>query len=166
MLSGLGAAAADATFALAAAFGVSAIAEPIQHHILFIRLVGGSFLAFWGVRIFLSRFAESHPLVKGEGWGGPFWSTVLLTFTNPMTLLAFMAILAGIGDVHVGRHIPAVLLWTAGVCAGSFGWWLLLAHFAHGFREVFNFKVLTLMNQIMGVVVTAAGLAVLMSIRI
>lgn len=163
--SGLGAATADASFGLLAAFGVGFIAQTISSHQFYIRLIGGAFLLFWGARIFMSKFAEQHPLVKGEGWKGSFLSTYILTLTNPMTLLAFMAILAGLGQVKISREWQNIFQWMAGICLGSFGWWLLLAFGVFIFRKKFSFKVLEYVNKGTGFVVVIAGVLVLLSLR-
>src|SRR6266508_907368 len=49
-LSGLGAAVADATYASLAAFGVSALTSLLVEQRLWLRLVGGLFLVYLGVR--------------------------------------------------------------------------------------------------------------------
>jgi threonine/homoserine/homoserine lactone efflux protein len=47
----------------------------------------------------------------------------MLTLANPATILSFIAIFAGVGDV-AARH-PAALV--SGVFIGSATWWLFLA---------------------------------------
>jgi threonine/homoserine/homoserine lactone efflux protein len=162
--SGLGAASADAFYGLIAAFGVNFIARYIYSYEPIIKLVGGCFLLFWGVRIFRSRFAEQHPLVKGEGAGGPFLSTFILTLTNPMTLLAFMAILAGLGGAHIERESRATFAWIIGLGGGSFVWWLVLSATADRLRDKFSNKIFRWFNWITGIIVVLAGSLILLDL--
>jgi threonine/homoserine/homoserine lactone efflux protein len=98
LVSGLGAASADGIYGLIAAFGLTAISDILidQQHLL--RLVGGVFLVVLGVRTLLTKPAEDAARIEQRsGLIGAFLSTFLLTLTNPLTILAFLAIFAGLG---------------------------------------------------------------------
>lgn len=155
--SGLGAALADSLFASLAGIGAGFVAGYITPHYIIIRLVGGLFLIYWGLRIFKSKFAESHPLVRDKGFGGPFFSTFLLTLTNPMTLLAFAAILVGLKSSALHRHPDQLISWAVGVFLGSFLWWGLLCVMVYPHRHKFNLEVLVWINRIMGAIIVVAG---------
>jgi threonine/homoserine/homoserine lactone efflux protein len=92
-----------------------------------LRIVGGVFLCFLGIRTLLSGPAEKAALRRGS-LAGAFVSTFFLTLTNPMTILSFMGIFAGLGDRRSRRG-----LWGGGrsgswaFSARSALWWLLLA---------------------------------------
>ncbi|HHC29540.1 MAG TPA: hypothetical protein ENK80_03110, partial [Rhodobacterales bacterium] len=62
----------------------------------------------------------------GSGLGGAFTSGYALTLSNPMTILAFTALVAGLG-AGAGAHKAAPYLLVAGVFSGSAAWWALLA---------------------------------------
>lgn len=161
VLSGLGAALADSLYALLAGLGAGLVAAYIEPHQMFIRAVGGIFLLYWGWRIFVSRFAENHPLVRERGWGGPLVSTFLLTLTNPMTLLAFAAVLVGLRSGSLYHHSGDWGEWMVGVGAGSISWWLALSSAVHPYRQKFDLKVLAWVNRIIGMSVIIAGAAVI-----
>ncbi|NIA09467.1 MAG: LysE family transporter, partial [Nitrospiraceae bacterium] len=55
VISGLGAASADAVYGAIAAFGLSAISDLLVANQFSIRLIGGAFLAFLGIKIALAR---------------------------------------------------------------------------------------------------------------
>ncbi len=158
--SGLGAALADSLFALLAGLGAGFVAGYIQPHYIIIRLVGGIFLIYWGRRIFLSKFAESHPLVKDRGLGGPLISTVILTLTNPMTLLAFGAILVGLKSSSLNHHPAQLATWMVAVFCGSVLWWSALSGVIYPYRHKFHVDALVWINRVMGVIIVVAGLAV------
>ncbi len=164
MLSGIGAATADSFYALIAGFGVAFIVNFALRHAEAIRFYGGLFLLYWGTRIILSKFVESDPLVKGDGFGGPFISTFILTVTNPMTLLAFMAVLALLGHGGIRGSYFDLGQWILGICLGSFAWWTIVCGVAHVYREKFDQKGMFLLNRITGVIVIAAGVLALLGI--
>ena len=129
MVTGLGAASADACYGLMAAGGLTLAAAFLVQQQAWLSLVGGLFLCFLGVKTLLARPAEAAAQVTRPGAGlmGAYLSTFFLTLTNPMTILSFVAIFAGLG-LGGSRGSPAESgLLVAGVFAGSASWWLLLS---------------------------------------
>jgi len=127
--SGLGIAGADATYGLMVAAGLSATglllayAGPMQ-------LAGGLLIAFLGLQS-LRAGLRGGPARAARGGGargliGALVSAYGLTITNPMTILAFAGLVAGLGATAASRPgAPYVLV--AGVFAGSLLWWVILA---------------------------------------
>jgi threonine/homoserine/homoserine lactone efflux protein len=121
--SGLGAATADAAYASVAAFGLSALESVLVDQRLWLRLIGGVFLVCLGARTVRTAPAErATARVSTVGLIAAFASTVALTLSNPMTILSFVGIFAGLGFNAGGGA-----LLVSGVFAGSAAWWLLLA---------------------------------------
>jgi threonine/homoserine/homoserine lactone efflux protein len=126
-VSGLGAATADGLYGAVAAFGLSAVTSALVAAQTPLRLVGGLFLVYLGVRTFRSRPAERAADAPATGnLAGAYASTFLLTITNPMTILSFAAIFAGAGLGAATGGTSAALL-VLGVFLGSALWWLLLS---------------------------------------
>src|SRR5512147_916819 len=96
LVSGLGAATADAIYGSVAAFGLTFISGFLIDQKLWLGLLGGAFLCYLGLRTFLSQPAQQVALAQGQGLVGAYGSTFFLTLTNPMTILSFMAMFAGI----------------------------------------------------------------------
>lgn len=97
LVSGLGAATADAIYGCIAGFGLTLISDFLISQQIWLRLVGGSFLCFLGLRTFLSKPAEQAALIKGKGLVGSYASMFFLTITNPMTILLLRRYLPGWG---------------------------------------------------------------------
>jgi len=85
----------------------------------------------------------------------------VLTLSNPMTILSFLAVFAGlgIGSTH-GRPVAALLL-VAGVVAGSAAWWLLLSAGVGLLRSRFDGRAMRWVNRVSAAVIGAFGLAAL-----
>ena len=157
LVSGLGAAVADAFYGAVAAFGATIISEFLIAERSWMQRVGGVILIFMGLRLFLTRPVEEKKDVDGKGLFGDFLSTFLLTLTNPMTFVAFAAVFAtmGIGAVRGQPILTAELV--IGVLLGSQLWWVILCGGAHALRRHFDFRKLTTMNKATGVFVMGVG---------
>jgi len=97
LISGLGAATADAVHGSFAGFGLTLISDFLTSQQIWFRLVGGVFLCLLALKTFLSDPAKHVASVKRNGFLGAYASTFLLTAANPMTILSFAAIFARLG---------------------------------------------------------------------
>src|SRR5437879_6306196 len=97
LLSGLGIATADGVYGSIAGFGLTAITTFLVHQKTWIRLIGGLFLLYLGIRtLFIEPAAQAATAQRGNLLG-TYLSTLALTLTNPATILSFTAIFMGIG---------------------------------------------------------------------
>jgi len=128
LLTGLGAATADGLYGLMAAFGVTALTAAMNSWQIPLRLAGGLFLAFLGIRIFYdNHIPEGERDRKPPSLPGAYLSTFFLTLANPMTIASFIGIFSGIGIGNLSTSHAATLVFVLGVTAGSACWWLLLS---------------------------------------
>ncbi len=155
-VSGLGAATADAMYGATAAFGLTLITDFLLGGASWLRLVGGVFLLYLGIKTFLARPAEKAAVTRGGGLLRAYSSTLFLTLTNPTTILSFVAVFAGLGlGEGAGGFTAAVLV--LGVFLGSAAWWLLLSGTVGLFRRKLSTGCLRWVNRVSGVVITAFG---------
>lgn len=162
--SGLGAATADAFYGCVAAFGLTFIANFLIRQQFGFRLVGGGFLCYLGVKTFLARPALTEAPTGGSGLMAGYASTFFLTLTNPMTIIAFAAIFAGLGLGETGGNYLSAGLLVSGVFLGSSLWWLMLSGGVALLRSRFTEKGLRWANRFAGTVITAFGLAAFWSL--
>ncbi len=128
-VSGLGAATADASYAAIAGFGVSAVASVLVDQRLWLRVVGGLFLVYLALRTLRAAPAERSADLRPSGLrlAGAYSSTLALTLSNPMTILSFAGIFAGLGLGSVDASSTAsalglVLACSAGPRRGGWCW--------------------------------------------
>ena len=157
LVSGLGAATADAIYGFVAGFGLTAISGFLIGQGFWLRLVGGAFLCWLGARIFLSEPATKAATVDGRGLAGAYVSTLALTLTNPTTILSFVAIFAGLGVATAGDYASATVL-VVGVFVGSALWWLLLSSGVGLVRGAITPARLRWVNRASGAVIAGLGL--------
>jgi threonine/homoserine/homoserine lactone efflux protein len=165
LISGLGAATADAIYGSIAGFGLTFISSLLIRQQGWLRLVGGTFLCYLGLKTFFARPAEQPALAKGNDLLSAYASTFFLTLTNPMTILSFAAIFAGLGVGSAsGNYFSAGIL-VLGVFIGSALWWLILSSGVGMIWKKFNSLGLRWINRISGIIITAFGLFVLLSLK-
>jgi threonine/homoserine/homoserine lactone efflux protein len=162
--SGLGVATADALAAGIAALSISLISGLFVEHQLALRLVGGIFLCFLGCKIYRSEPASQAPVNNVNGLLSAYVTTFLLAFSNPLTILSFVAIYAG---WHVpsldGRYVAAAIL-TGGVFTGSALWWVGLFIALTTFHHKLNLRFLLWVHRVSGAIIAGFGVVVLLSL--
>ena len=154
--TGLGAATADAAYGAVAAFGLTAISDFLVGQKFWFGLIGGIFLCYLGVRTFVSRPAEQAADIQGRGLPGAYGSTLFLTLTNPMTILSFIAVFAGVGFGTGKSYVNASTL-LLGVFLGSAAWWLFLSTGVGLVRSRVNANWMRAVNRLSGAVICAFG---------
>ncbi len=162
LATGLGAATADALYGCVAAFGLAVVTDLLLAHQGWLRFGGAAFLAFLGMRMML---AEPPSLivvpVSRRGLVGAWASTFLLTLANPLTILAFVGIFAGLGlaDAEVTYLESAALV--IGVFTGSALWWLTLSGGVSLLHGKLDRRWLVGVNRVSGLVILGFAALVL-----
>jgi threonine/homoserine/homoserine lactone efflux protein len=157
-LSGLGAASADALYGAFAGFGLTFLSDFLIGHRVWLHLIGGGLLCFIGGKTFFSKPSEKGPSVEGNSLWNAYLSTFFLTLTNPMTILFFAAVFAGLGVIGTRDHYLFAGILVLGVFVGSSLWWIILSGFTAILQGLFNFKRLQWLNRISGLVILGFGL--------
>lgn len=164
LVSGLGAATADAIYGCIAGFGLTFISDLLVKEQFWLRLVGGVFLCFLGVRTLLAKPRETEQSDKRTGLLGAYGSTFALTLTNPVTILSFAAIFAGVGVGSTIVDYGSASLLVFSVFAGSASWWLILSGTVNLLRKKVTPQVLTWINRVSGAIILGFGVLVLVSL--
>jgi len=171
LVSGLGAATADAFYGGVAGFGLAFVANFLVSQQTWLRLVGGGFLVYLGARTWLSGADEpaAGQLVvpaagQRRGLLGAYLSTLLLTLSNPATILSFVAIFAGLGVAGQAGGYASALALVFGVFCGSALWWLLLSSLVSIFRARLGPRALLWVNRLSALVIAGFGLLALISL--
>lgn len=163
LVTGLGAATADAAYGCVAGFGLTAVSSFLVSQRIWFAVVGGLFLCYLGLRTFFSRPAKAGSDVPGNKLGSAYIGTLFLTLTNPMTILSFVAVFAGIGLGASPDYFGAMTL-VLGVFIGSALWWLVLSCGVALLRSKLNVGWMRALNRIAGGILVAFGLYSLSSL--
>lgn len=147
-----------------AAFGLTFVSGLLLSQQLWLRLIGGLFLCYLGVRTFTSLPPENGAATSGRGLLGAYVSTFLLTLANPTTILSFTAIFAGFGIVGQVRDYGSSALLVLGVFLGSALWWLILSGVIGMLRSRVSRRGLLWVNRAAGLTIGGMGMLSLASL--
>lgn len=159
--AGMGVAVADTIYAAIGAYGISFVGSALTSGETWLKLVGGIVLIAFGIYL-----ARKQPVSAAEEQEVPkslvadFWMTLALTLTNPMTILSFAGLFAGVSGLRGFplSEIPALLL---GVFAGSAVWWLALAFIIGLIRHKISPTTMLWINRGSAAAIIGFGLYVL-----
>jgi threonine/homoserine/homoserine lactone efflux protein len=164
-LSGLGAASADTIFGIVAGFGLTVVSDLLLGYQDWLRLAGGLFLVYVGANALRKRIVRCEtPEKNAENLLSAYLSTFALTITNPVTILAFLGIFAGVGFTGEEATLGRAAMLVAGVLLGSLIWWIGISLGAGIFRKSFGERHLVLLNRISGGILTLSGIGLLCSL--
>jgi threonine/homoserine/homoserine lactone efflux protein len=156
LVSGLGAATADASFAAIAGFGVTFLRDWLLNYQDWFGLAGGVFLILFGTKALLVHGRREPEPLAGERLLGAFATTFMLTIANPITILAFAAIFAKLGTASAAGLWEVSLL-VAGVFLGSLLWWLGISFGIAAMRHRAGDIVLLWLNRVSGAILLSSG---------
>src|ERR1700757_1013367 len=164
-VSGLGAATADAVFGIIAGFGLTAISDWLIDYQWWLRGAGGCLLLLIGGR---SLLAKSQPKLASppdpESLPWYYASTFALTLTNPVTILAFLAIFAAVGLSGAEATLGRAAILVLGIWVCSLVWWLALSFSVGLLVRSFEPRHLAWINRGSGVILLVSGAALLASL--
>jgi threonine/homoserine/homoserine lactone efflux protein len=157
LLIGLGGATADGIFAGVASYGSTFISDIIAAQQTWIHLAGGVLLIYLGIRTYRVQHKGSVLPFDRAGAAGPYASALFLGFTNPITVLAYMAIFAAFG-LSSGRTFITTSSLVAGVFLGSFLWSSILSFIATLMRGGLEAGGFVRVNKVAGVLIMVSGI--------
>ena len=164
LLTGLGAAVADSLYGCVGAFGLTFISSFLMGYAFWTKLIGGAFLVYLGITTFRSKPKEESTGNTKARYASAFFTTLLLTLTNPATILSFMAVFAGLGLGTSGGDYGAAAIVVAGVFVGSALWWLLLSGGVSLVRHKLKPGTMKWINYGSGAFLSAFGVYALLSL--
>jgi len=158
IVSGLGAATGDAIYGWAAGFGLTFVSSFMISQQACLRLIGGLFLCGLGAKTFLAEPAKRAMRSGGSGLIGAYASTLFLTLTNPMTVISFAALFAGLGLADTGGYFISAISLVLGIFMGSASWFFILCSSVDLFREELSPQRMQWINRISGAIIAGFGL--------
>jgi threonine/homoserine/homoserine lactone efflux protein len=164
-VSGMGVATADAIYGCVAAFGLTAISGFLLAQKFWLSAIGGAFLCWLGLKTLLSHPGNRPADVPAGSLAIAYTSTLGLTLTNPATILAFVAIFAGLGLAASASYAEAALV-VLGVVLGSAFWWSVLALGADWLGKRAGPRLLRAINVAAGASILAFGVVQLATLAV
>ena len=163
--SGLGAASADAIFGIVAAYGLTFVSSLLLDYRDWLRFGGALFLLYIGISAVTRDPPDGARTQRDpEGLVADYASAFALTITNPITILAFLAVFAAIGFAGSAATLGGAAILVVGVLIGSLLWWAGLAFGTGMVRRSFARRHLVWINRGSGGILVFSGVALLGSL--
>jgi len=159
-MTGMGAALADGTYGLIAGFGLTAVSSVLITHQFWIRVIGGLFLLYLGLKLIIkpTRVRAEKDKPDKSAWHA-FGTAYLLTLTNPATILSFVAVFTGLGLGTVHPDLMQAFALVTAIILGSAIWWLFLSGFvAFILHKRITPSFMRIINWVSGGIILAFGL--------
>jgi threonine/homoserine/homoserine lactone efflux protein len=162
LFTGLGAALADGTYGLIAGLSLTAVSNLLITYEFWIRLFGGIFLLYLGIKLILTKPREQTINVIEKSPWHALVTTYFLTLANPATLISFIAIFAGLGLSTTSLNHTHAIIFVLGITLGSAMWWLLLSIVvAYILHHMLSKSVMQKINRFSGVIILAFACLIL-----
>ncbi|BFG74415.1 LysE family transporter [Paraburkholderia terrae] len=165
---GLGIAGGDAIYGLIAALGLVSVSHFMLAYDKPLHIIAGLFLLYLGIRTMLQKVPADNGNDGNNGEGKlanighsgavkAFASALLLTLTNPQTVIMFAALfttLAPRGPFSSSVAFTTVL----GVFCGSIAWWCFLVTAVSLARHAIGHKLRVIIDRIAGLALAVFGI--------
>jgi threonine/homoserine/homoserine lactone efflux protein len=161
ILSGAGAAVADAFYAGLADLSLSVVSGFLASARLWIHLGAGLLCLWLGGRAIFFRPLRQAPTRRysGRGLVWHFISSALLTLANPLTILFFIVVFTTLQLDHADTN--RLLLTVAGVFTGCLVWWTALSLTTAHLHNRLHSRTLIMINRISAIFIITLGILAL-----
>ena len=160
MATGLGAAVSDIIYAAISLLGMSFVMDIIENprNMFWFKVMGGILLMLFGIYTYMSN--PTNNLRPANPNKGSLWHNgitgFLVTFSNPLIILLFIALMARFEFV-VPEHYWEQGLGYIAIFGGALLWWFGLTYIIDKVRTKFQVNTICLINRIIGSIVIVAG---------
>ena len=156
---GFGIACGDAVYGLVAALGLVGVSQFMLAYDKPLHVAAGLFLLYLGLRTFFQKPTEQVATLRANGSKlRAFGSALLLTLTNPQTVIMFAALFATLAPR--GAFSTTIAMTTVlGVFCGSIAWWCVLVAMVTGARHALGTRLRQWIDRVAGLALAAFGVA-------
>lgn len=162
LITGIGAVLSDIIYGLITALGMSFVMDFMtnDNNIFWMEIIGSTMLFVFGLYMFRSNPSKYfHPIQLNNNKSSylhHFFTSLLLTLSNPLIIILFIALFARFAFIVPSQPIPQIIGFFTMTC-GAFLWWLLLTYGVNRIRKTFNIRYIRILNlSVGGVVITAS----------
>jgi len=130
-----------------------------------LRLAGGLCIVFIGARMMIGKKSSSETVVVTHETNiKDFISTFLITLSNPITMIAFVAALSNINYLFQEINFFHSSILVLGIFSGSMLWWVILVNISLSFKKYLSNLFVRRINIISGLIILCIGLYLIISI--
>lgn len=158
----LGAAAVDVVYVIIAFIGLDAVSHFFSDHAFAFKLVGGTFLLYLAYKEINHKMIRTETVrVNSKHFIKLASQVFLITFTNPVSILSFIAIFASITGGHITREAAVVMVF--GVLVGALAWWFILGTLVFKLKHKLPESWIERMRYLSAIILGGFGVAAIVS---
>lgn len=160
-ITGLGAAVSDTIFAAIALLSISYVQQLLSDYRYAVMMAGGIIVGIFGVKLFMTNPVKQirRPKYGNRHYWQDFFSTLLMTISNPGAFFLMLGLFAFIGiNREEAEPLEMIAVTLAGVFAGASLWWHILSTSINHFRNKLRLRQLIMINRVAGVIIMVLGL--------
>jgi threonine/homoserine/homoserine lactone efflux protein len=157
--TGLGATTSDLIYTIIALFFIGFVIDFLEDKKLMIQIIGSIIVIIFG--IFINRSNPSRQPMpdqrKNETLMNDFFSSFILTLSNPLILFILIALFARFEFLDNNTTFFLNLVGLLSILGGAFLWWSVLTFLVSKFRDKLSYRELKMMNRIIGIIIISIG---------
>ncbi len=165
LVVGLGSIAANLIFGIIAVYGLTAVTSVIAEYHTGLRVFGGSLLLLISISIIFSKtkkrviYDDDYYAISKD-----FATGFLLAITNPLTILALIALFAWFGLDSTSSSLITAFELLLGFIVGLLLWWISLTKVTDHFKKKIQIPSFGIINQIFGAVLFILSILILFEV--
>ena len=153
--TGLGATTSDLIYTIIALFFIGFVVDFLEDKKLIIQITGSIIVIIFG--IFINRSNPSRQPMpdqrKHETLMNDFFSSFILTLSNPLILFVLIALFARFEFLDNNTTFFLNVIGLLSILGGAFLWWSVLTFLVSKFRNKLSYRGLKMMNRIIGIII-------------
>lgn len=157
--TGLGATTSDLIYTIVALFFIGFVVDFLEDKKLMIQITGSIIVIIFGV--FINRSNPSRQPMpdqrKHETLLNDFFSSFILTLSNPLILFVLIALFARFEFLDNNTTVFLSVIGLLSILGGAFLWWSVLTFLVSKFRNKLSYRGLKMMNRIIGIIIIVIG---------
>jgi threonine/homoserine/homoserine lactone efflux protein len=161
--SGIGAAFSDLFYAAITCMGMGIVISFVEDNQLVLQIAGSILLMLYGIYTFFSNPSKNLKRttegMKTYSLSQDALTAFLLTFSNPLIILVYIALFARFSFISPDNFISSkayfysMMLGLVCIFAGALSWWFTISFFVSKLRKIFNLRGMWIMNRIVGSII-------------
>lgn len=157
--TGVGAAISDMIYATITLWGMSMVMEWVERPstLFYLKLGGSVLMLLFGWYTYRAMPSQVPPGKSRGSLMSNMFTGFLVTLSNPLIILLFLALFARFEFVVIGHPLEQ-LLGMLSMLAGALIWWGGLTHMVDKVRSTFQIRTISRINRIIGIVVMLGAL--------
>ncbi len=159
----LGATISDLLYAVIAVFSMSYVIDFIKEHEFGLRLIACFIIFGYGFYTYIDNPAGKLKKIKPtQDYIQDCLSSFVLTITNPLVILLFIALFAKFNylDDSLGSPMITNVLAIVFIMLGAIIWWAALISIVNHFRGRFNIRGMWVLNKVTGIILMVLSVVV------